>query len=152
MAAAVMIAALLAPTAMPITPPPVSVSVDDPNQTGVRGSAYTGKYYRASQETYRKCVGQREGRFQYFGTGSNNYYEGTYQMRDQLFIGAAWMLSRELKATYANWEVVRAQLLDTPGHKWGRFWQDMAFYTVLNWRGDGVGASHWAGGRYGCTL
>ena len=152
MAAAVMIAALLAPTAMPITPPPVSVSVDDPNQTGVRGSAYTGKYYRASQETYRKCVGQREGLFQYFGTGSNNYYEGTYQMRDQLFIGAAWMLSRELKATYANWEVVRAQLLDTPGHKWGRFWQDMAFYTVLNWRGDGVGASHWAGGRYGCTL
>ena len=152
MAAAVMIAALLAPTAMPITPPPVSVSVDDPNQTGVRGSAYTGKYYRASQETYRKCVGQREGRFQYFGTGSNNYYEGTYQMRDQLFIGAAWMLSRELKATYANWEVVRAQLLDTPGHKWGRFWQDMAFYTVLNWRGDGVGASHWAGGRYGCKI
>ena len=152
MAAAVMIAAMLVPTAMPITPPPVSVSVDDPNQTGVRGSAYTGKYYRASQETYRKCVGQREGRFQYFGTGSNNYYEGTYQMRDQLFIGAAWMLSRELKATYANWEVVRAQLLDTPGHKWGRFWQDMAFYTVLNWRGDGVGASHWAGGRYGCTL
>ena len=152
MAAAVMIAALLAPTAMPITPPPVSVSVDDPNQTGVRGSAYTGKYYRASQENYRKCVGQREGRFQYFGTGSNNYYEGTYQMRDQLFIGAAWMLSRELKATYANWEVVRAELLDTPGHKWGRFWQDMAFYTILNWRGDGVGASHWAGGRYGCKI
>ena len=152
MAAAVMIAALLAPAAMPITPPTVSVSVDDPAQTGVRGSAYTGKYYRASQETYRKCVGQREGRFQYFGTGSNNYYEGTYQMRDALFTGAAWMLSRELKATYANWEVVRAQLLDTPGHKWGRFWQDMAFYTVLNWRGDGVGASHWAGGRYGCKI
>ena len=152
MAAAVMIAAMLVPTAMPITPPQVSVSVDDPAQTGVRGSAYTGKYYRASQETYRKCVGQREGRFQYFGTGSNNYYEGTYQMRDQLFIGAAWMLSRELKATYANWEVVRAELLDTPGHKWGRFWQDMAFYTVLNWRGDGVGASHWAGGRYGCKI
>ena len=152
MAAAVLAVALLAPAALPPAPPPVVVSVDDPGQTGVRGSAYTGKYYRASQENYRKCVGQREGRFQYFGTGSNNYYEGTYQMRDQLFIGAAWMLSRELKATYANWEVVRAQLLDTPGHKWGRFWQDMAFYTVLNWRGDGVGASHWAGGRYGCTL
>ena len=127
MAAAVMIAALLAPAAMPITPPTVSVSVDDPAQTGVRGSAYTGKYYRASQENYRKCVGRREGFFQYWGTGSNGYYEGTYQMTDALFTGAAWMIGRELKATYANWEVVRAQLLDTPGHKWGRFWQDMAF-------------------------
>jgi len=152
MAAAVMIAALLAPTAMPVSPPPVSVSVDDPAQTGVRGSAYTGKYYRASQETFRKCVGQREGRFQYWGTGSMGYYKGTYQMRDELFSGAAWMIGRELKTTYANWDVVRAQLLETPGHKWGRFWQDAAFYTVLNWRGDGVGASHWAGGRYGCTL
>ena len=152
MAAAVMIAALLAPAAMPITPPPVSVSVDDPAQTGVRGSAYTGKYYRASQEQFRKCVGQREGMFQYWGTGSMGYYEGTYQMTDALFTGAAWMIGRELKATYKNWDVIRAQLLDTPGHKWGRFWQDMAFYTVLNWRGEGVGASHWAGGRYGCTL
>lgn len=152
MAAAVMIAALLAPTAMPITPPPVSVSVDDPAQTGVRGSAYTGKYYRQHQETFRKCVGEREGRMQYWGTGSMGYYEGTYQMTDALFTGAAWMIGKELKTTYKNWDVVRAQLLDTPGHKWGRFWQDMAFYTVLNWRGDGVGASHWAGGRYGCTL
>ena len=152
MAAAVMIAALLAPAAMPITPPTVSVSVDDPAQTGVRGSAYKGKYYRQHQETFRKCGGEREGRMQYWGTGSMGYYEGTYQMTDALFTGAAWMIGRELKTTYANWDVVRAQLLDTPGHKWGRFWQDMAFYTVLNWRGDGVGASHWAGGRYGCTL
>ena len=152
MAAAVMIAALLAPTAMPVSPPPVSVSVKDPDQTGVRGSAYTGKYYRASQETYRKCVSGREGRHQYWTTGNWNFYEGTYQMTDALFTGAAWMIGRELKTTYANWDVVRAQLLDTPGHKWGRFWQDMAFYTVLNWRGDGVGASHWAGGRYGCKI
>jgi hypothetical protein len=152
MAAAVMIAAMLVPTAMPVSPPPVSVSVKDPDQTGVRASAYTGKFYRASQENYRKCVAGREGRHQYWTTGNWNYYEGTYQMTDALFTGAAWMIGRELKATYKNWDVVRAQLLDTPGHKWGRFWQDMAFYTVLNWRGDGVGASHWAGGRYGCTL
>lgn len=152
MAAAVMIAALFAPTSMPVTPPPVSVSVNDPAQTGVRGSAYTGKYYRASQEPFRKCVGQRESHMNFSGTGNWGFYEGAYQMTDALFTGAAWMIGRELKATYANWDVVRAQLLDTPGHKWGRFWQDMAFYTVLNWRGPGVGASHWAGGRYGCTL
>ena len=152
MGAAVMIAALLAPAAMPVTPPPVSVSVDDPGQTGVRGSAYKGKYYRASQEPFRKCVGEREGRFQYWGTGSRGYFKGTYQMTDALFTGAAWMIGREIKANYPNWKVIRTELLDTPGHKWGRFWQDAAFYTVLNWRGDGVGASHWAGGRYGCTL
>ena len=152
MAAAVMIAALLAPTAMPVTPPPVSVSVNDPDQKGVRASAYTGKYYRASQENYRKCVGQRESHMNFSGTGNWGFYEGAYQMTDDLFRGAAYMLSRENKATYLNWKVIRAELLDTPGHKWGRFWQDAAFYTVLNWRGEGVGASHWAGGRYGCTL
>jgi hypothetical protein len=86
------------------------------------------------------------------GTGNWGFYEGAYQMTDDLFRGAAYMLSRENKATYLNWKVIRAELLETPGHKWGRFWQDMAFYTVLNWRGEGVGASHWAGGRYGCKL
>jgi hypothetical protein len=150
MAAAVLAVALLAPAALPPAPPPVVVAVDDPAQTGVRASAYTGKYYRASQEDYRKCVANREGRHQYWTTGSQNYYEGTYQMRDALFRGAAFMLSREIKATYPNWKMIRAQLLDTPGNKWGRFWQDMAFYTVLNWRGDGVGATHWAGGRHVC--
>ena len=150
MAAAVLAVALLAPAALPPAPPPVVVSVDDPGQTGVRGSAYTGKYYRQHQENYRKCVAGREGRHQYWTTGNWNFFEGTYQMTDALITGAAWMMGRELQKTYPNWEIIRGQLLDTPGHKWGRFWQDMAFYTVLNWRGDGVGATHWAGGRHVC--
>lgn len=152
MGAAVLVAAMLSPTALPVIPPPVSVSIEDPAQTGLERSAYAGDYYRVHQESFRKCIGQREGRFQYWGTGNSGFYEGTYQMTDALFTGAAWMIGKELKATYKNWEVIRDKLLDTPGHKWGRFWQDMAFYTVLNWRGDGVGASHWVGGRYGCAL
>lgn len=150
MGAAVLAVALLAPTALPPSPPPVTASAKDPAQTGVRGSAYRGDYFRQSQEAYRKCVGQREGRFQYWGTGSNGFYEGTYQMTDALITGAAWMMGRELRKTYPNWKGIRGQLLDTPGHKWGRFWQDMAFYTVMNRRGDGVGATHWAGGRHVC--
>ena len=150
MAAAVLAVALLAPAALPPAPPPVVVAVDDPAQTGVRGSAYRGDYFRQSQETFRKCVGERESHMNFSGTGNWGYYEGAYQMTDALITGAAWMMGRELQKTYPNWKIIRGQLLDTPGHKWGRFWQDMAFYTVLNWRGDGVGATHWAGGRHVC--
>ena len=152
MAAAVLAVSLLAPVTMPITPPPVTVSLQAAGQTGERSSAYVGKFYDPSQETFRRCVGQREGRFQYWGTGSMGFYEGTYQMTDALVTGAAWMIGRELRENYPNWRIIRGQLLDAPGHKWGRFWQDMAFYTILNWRGKGVGATHWAGGRYGCQL
>ena len=152
MAAAVLAVSLLAPVTMPITPPPVTVSIHDAGQTGERSSAYLGKFYDPNQEQYRKCVSGREGRNNYAGTGNWGFYQGTYQLNNDLVSGVGWMMSREIRENYPNWRIIRGQLLDAPGHKWGRFWQDMAFYTILNWRGKGVGATHWAGGRYGCQL
>ena len=74
-------------------------------------------------------------------------------MTPELVTGAAWMMTRELKATYPHkWRAIRDELLATPGHKWSRFYQDMAFFTILSWRGPGTGARHWSGGRYSCHI
>ena len=56
---------------------------------------------------------------------------------------------REMWGVTVGNEISRA-LRATPAHKWHRFYQDMMFFTVANWRGDGVGLTHWRGGRYDC--
>lgn len=138
--------------ATPPFPPAVVATKADPDQTGVRSSAYTGRYYRAVDENYRRCIAQREGRGQYWITGRNGFYQGTYQMTPALVRGAAWMMTAELRAMWpTHWRVVRDTLLDTPGHLWSRFYADMAFWTVLGWNGPRSGAHHWAGGRFTCT-
>lgn len=141
-----MIASLLlaAATLFPVAPP-VSMPPSAPIQTGWQHSAYTGHYYRPYQEPYRKCVSHREGRFQYWTTGSNNYYEGTYQMTDALLRGAAWMMAPELREKFGDkkGKEIRDKLLETPGRRWHRYYQDQAFYTILNWHGDWTGRKHW---------
>lgn len=149
MAAAVLVAALT--LGMPAQPP--AIHTPKVENTGAQASAYQGRYYSERLERFRLCVGQREGRFQYWGTGSNGRYQGTYQMTPELIRGAAWMMTRELRATYPSaWRAIRDALLETPGHKWSRFYQDMAFFTIASWRSPGSGAKHWSGGRYSCHI
>ncbi len=152
-AEAALAAALIAGTvSMPAVPPPPTASVSDPLQKGLRPSAYEGAKYRERDEQFRRCVAQREGRFQYFVTGSNGFYQGTYQFTSALARGAAWMMTAELRSAYPRqWRAIRNTLLDTPMHQWSRFYQDAAFWTVLNWEGNASGARHWAGGRFQCT-
>ena len=152
----VLAAALFASPEMnqgPSSPPPVVVTREDPNQTGEQASAYTGKFYMARYEPYRRCVAQREGRWQFWGTGGNGRYQSTFQMEVRLVTGAAWMMGRELREMFGveQGKVIQHRLLKTKGSHWNRFYMDMAFWTVLNWRGPGAGAHHWAGGRYSCT-
>jgi len=131
-------------------PAPIS-AVNDPKQRGYQPSAYKGNKYRQSQERLRRCIGQREGRFFYGGTGSNGLYQSTYQMTVPLLRGAAWMMRPELVANYGKQGVhIFNTLLHTPGHKWSRFYMDAAFYTVLNAHSDLSGLKHWNGGRYAC--
>lgn len=150
----VLLAAALSmtPREMPATPPPVAVAKSDPNQTGRQPSAYRGEFYDPTMEPYRQCVAQREGRHQYWVTGSNGLYESTYQMTDALVAGAAWMMAPELRDTFGDEEGkrIRDELLETPGRKWNRFYMDMAFWTVVNWEGRASGAGHWRGGRFSC--
>jgi hypothetical protein len=155
MAALLLAAALSMPTGgMPSEPPKPNVPKTAASQTGIAPSAYRGKYYRNGQEPYRMCVAQREGRGQYWVTGSNGFYLGTYQMTHALARGAVWMMTPELKATYGArlGKQIRDQLHNTHPTKWHRFYWDMAFYTVLNWKGDGRGAKHWRGGRFSCQI
>ena len=149
-----MISAMILVTALLFSsgPPSVIVEPSDPIQTGVQDSAYTGKFYRQAQEKVRKCIGQREGLFQYSVTGSNGMYEGTYQVLDALAVGAGWMMRGELREMWGltvGTQIART-LRATPAHKWHRFYQDMMFYTIANWNGDGTGLKHWKGGRYVC--
>jgi hypothetical protein len=125
----------------------------DPDQMGYGPSEYTGKFYREVDEHYRRCVAQREGRFQYWVTGNNGFYESTFQMTDALVRGASWMIQPELKSMFGAraGKKIALTLRNSPGHKWDRFYMDMAFWTILNWNGPRSGAFHWAGGRFTCT-
>ena len=152
MISTMILAATLLFSSMPAQPIPVLAERHHPIQTGVQDSAYTGKFYRESQETKRRCIGQREGRFQYWGTGGNGRYEGTYQVLDALAVGAGWMMRDELRDMWGltvGTQIART-LRATPAHKWHRYYQDMMFYTIANWNGDGTGLKHWKGGRYVC--
>ena len=149
-----MISALILTGAMllnPVSPVPI-VAHNATAQTGAQPSAYQGKFYTKATEKKRLCIGQREGRFQYWGTGSNGLYQGTYQVTKELAIGAAWMMRKELRYMWGHTvgtEISR-MLRVTPAHKWHRFYQDMMFFTIANWQHEGSGLKHWRGGRYGC--
>lgn len=154
-AAALLAAALTVPAGnMPAAPPEVGVPKTAASQTGVAPSTYRGKFFRKAHEPYRMCVAQREGRGQYWGTGSNGMYVGTYQMTRALARGAVWMMTKELRRVYGNstGRAIREELHSTDPTRWNRFYWDMAFYTVLNWDGNGSGAAHWRGGRFHCHL
>ena len=135
----------------PSEPPPINT----PGKVeGREPSAYRGKFYIASQEPYRMCVAQREGRHQYWVTGSNGTYLGTYQMTHALARGAVWMMTPELRDMYGDkrGRQIRDRLFATKPTKWDRFYWDMAFYTVLNYEYPGSGKQHWAGGRFSCQI
>lgn len=154
MGAAVLAAAIaLTPAStMPAAPPDATAPPSASSQNGMEPSAYTGRKYRPQDEAYRRCVAQREGRHQYGVTGSNGLYQGTYQKTAALVRGAAWEMRDELIDTWGSAGKATFRILHTtPGHRWSRFYQDMAFWTILNARGDRSGAKHWAGGRFTCT-
>ena len=136
----------------PIVPPPVTLPAASPIQTGVDDSAYHGKFFRKSQETKRKCIVQRESNGHYFSTARKNGYFGAYQMTRELGVGAGWMMRGELRDMFGftvGTEIARV-LRETEPQKWNRFYQDMAFFTIANWKGDGTGFKHWRGGRWVC--
>lgn len=130
------------------------------NLTGAGPSAYRGWFYRSTQESYRLCVGMREASFGYRARGGGNLdgepggdYGGTYQLSPALQRGVTWMLYPELRSEVGAQEAKRLTriLRAVPAEKWNRYWQDAAFYTILNWRADWSGRHHWAGGRWTCS-
>jgi len=122
------------------------------HETGYKPSAYTGHYYDHRFEGLRKCIGQREGRWNYSGTGDNGRYVGTYQFTRPLAQGATWMMEKEWRKLYGSKQAktMRLTLQHTDPTKWSRAVWDQAFWTVLSYRGSLSGLKHWNGGRYHC--
>ena len=147
-----MLPSLILAAALVTGPPPVVEPVHSPVQTGVEASAYHGKFFRKAQEPKRKCIVRRESNGHYFSTNRSGGYFGAYQMTRALAVGAGWMMRSELRDMFGftvGTELSR-KLRKTEPHKWNRFYQDMAWYTVVNWNGRGLGLKHWRGGRFHC--
>ena len=121
--------------------------------TGAK-APYRGKYWRKHQREYTLCVLKRESNNHWFSTDRSAGYFGAFQFSQALARGATFMMTKELRDMYGDsmGRDIAAKLRVTEMQKWLPFFQHMAFATVLNWESNGSGASHWAGGRWRCSL
>jgi hypothetical protein len=111
----------------------------------VKPSTYVGKHYNPAWENWRKCVVWRESRDNPKAANKRSSARGLYQFLDNAWrVSLTHMVMREHKHA----RTVIIALRDKPIHHWPRFWQDAAFWTVLN---DGAGAKHWALQRSACN-
>lgn len=144
-------------TAPPIKPKALTVAVaqapkvvrsyNHPTMHGYEESTYRGKYYYEDQESWRKCVMDRESSFRYGAkNGQGSSAAGAYQFLDRSWrSGLAHMIFPELKKDYGVQvsKQIRNKLMDTPIYKWSREMQDRGFFTVLNYEEKWSGKHHW---------
>lgn len=102
--------------------------------SGVRASAYVGKYYSSRYEATRRCIVRRESGGNYRIASPGGRYRGAYQFNAGLARSTALKMGRR-------------DLAGKPISSWSRFDQDKAFWVVWN---HGRGAGHWGGTRHGC--
>jgi hypothetical protein len=117
---------------------------------GYAPSVYRGKYYRAAQEGYRECVMWRESRHRYgLRNQSGSSAAGAYQFLDNSWRKRSgslpWMMHAENKQVYGKEQAkkILRTLQTSPIERWGRAWQDQAFFTALNYNGTWSGKKHW---------
>ena len=114
---------------------------------GYKKSVYRGKFYYSDQESFRKCVMDRESNFTYGArNGAGSSAAGAYQFLDRSWReGLAHMIFHELKKDYGVVvaKQIRTKLMKTPINKWSREMQDRGFFTALNYEGKWDGKHHW---------
>ena len=98
--------------------------------SGIKASAYKGKYYDARFESFRKCVVKRESMGNYWSVEHSSHAGGAYQFMP------SWTKT-----------IQKITGFHTPIWWMDRYAQDYAFWKVLN-HGKGIG--NWAGGRWYC--
>ena len=136
-------AVIIAPPALAGgTHPALSEEAQD--RLGIRESLYQGKHYKPNRwEPFRRCVIHRESRGNYRAANKTSSARGAYQFLDtQWRDSLVWMLLPEHRKDGLAHQV-RA-LRGKPIHEWNRYWQDAAFWTVINARPDSW--RHWRGG------
>jgi hypothetical protein len=106
----------------------------------VRPSTYKGEHYNPRWETWRQCVVWRESRDNQKAANRSSSARGLYQ-----FLDTAWRISltHMLMPEHRDRRIEVKALRSKPINTWPRYWQDAAFWTVLN---HGKGAQHWAYG------
>lgn len=135
--------------------PVISRSMHAPQMNNVhtRDSSYRGDFYRPGQEEFRKCIVERESNGHAWSRSKSRTYQGAYQMSNDLWVGATYMMTAELKRDYGSriGKLIARELRTIPASKAATRWQTQAFYTILNWEYDYSGKSHWSGGRWHCS-
>lgn len=112
--------------------------------TGYEKSIYKGIHYRPNQESFRKCVMQRESHFNYRAANRSSSARGAFQFLDNNWRdGLVWMMLKESRATDDGLDRKIKRLFDRPINRWSRYWQDRAFFTAMNINGDWAGKHHW---------
>lgn len=121
------------------------------DKRGAEPSLYRGIYFHPDQERFRLCVGNREGSFAYMvrGGGGNNYY-GTYQFHKNFQNGIPYMMAKESRRTGDGLVKDILKLRYIPINKWNRYYQDRAFFTVVNYDGKWSGKHHWNSRSHSC--
>lgn len=122
------------------------------NDVHLRDSSYTGTYFDADQEPYRKCVAERESNGHAWSRSKSRTYHGAYQVSNDLWRGATYMMAAELKQEFGPvvGKRIAVELRSIKASEAATRWQTQAFYTILNWDSKWSGKSHWAGGRWTC--
>jgi hypothetical protein len=103
------------------------------SMSGIRSSAYVGKYYSSRHEGTRKCIVRKESGGNYRIVSSGRSYRGAYQFNAHLARSTARRMGR-------------SELVNKPFNTWSRFDQDKAFWMVWN---HGNGRRNWPTAR-GC--
>jgi hypothetical protein len=121
-----------------------AVSKQAKDLMGYEKSIYRGKHYRKKQESFRKCVMERESRYNYKGKNRVSSASGAYQFLDsQWRSGLVYMMIKESKKTDDGLKSKAKTLHSKPIKTWNRYWQDRAFFTAMNIEGDWTGKKHW---------
>lgn len=128
-------------TALLVTPAaaPTGGTID------VTASTYRGEHYNPRWENWRKCVVWRESRDNPRAANRSSSARGLYQ-----FLDRSWRrsLTFMLMPEHDDRRREVRNLRNQPIHHWPRYWQDAAFWTVLN---GGAGAKHWRLQRSACN-
>lgn len=121
-----------------------AISEDAQDLKGYEKSLYRGKYYSKDQESWRKCVMDRESNFRYKAANSRSSARGAYQFLDNNWReGLVHMMIKESKKKDHGLEKKMRKLFEKPIHRWNRYYQDRAFFTALNYSGKWSGKKHW---------
>jgi len=119
---------------------------------GIKPSLYRGKYYMPNKgEDFRRCVINRESSGRYKAANTSSSARGAYQFLDSQWRESLVHMMRPEARKNGLLPQLR-KLNNKPIHKWSRYWQDAAFWTVLNYEAPLSGSHHWGtfGQTYSC--